>query len=60
LPRIALFPIFRGLPPASGVTIVALLVHGLPMAQNRLGYRVGVGAPACQTGLNPVSTGWRV
>ena len=50
----------RVLPPTSCVMIVALLVRGLPMAQNRLGYRVGMGAPARQTGLNPVSTSWWV
>jgi hypothetical protein len=31
---------FGGLPPISCATIVALFVHGLPMAQNLLRFRV--------------------
>jgi hypothetical protein len=44
----------------SGVTIVALHVRGLPVAQNRLRYRVGKCAPAGRTDLNSVFTRWRV
>jgi hypothetical protein len=49
-----------GFYPMPRVTTVALLVRGLPLAQNRLPYRVGVRAAAGRTDLNSVFTRWRV
>ena len=51
-PRSRCFRSFGGLPSPSRVTIVALLVHGLPTAQNRLGIGVPPAKPT-QTRYSP-------